>query len=167
MVEKDIVFSSNVKSKGIFSFKDLYKFCYDWLSQEAGLDVAETKYAEKLSGDSKELEIKWEGTKKVTDYFKFEIKVKFEVEDLKDVEAVQNGVKIKTNKGAVKISVTGTLLKDYEGKWETSPFRKFMRDIYEKWVITSRVSQYEDKLAGNCDEFLSQVKAYLALLGKK
>jgi hypothetical protein len=86
MAEKEIQFSSSVKYDGIFSFKEFYKFCYDWLNDETRLDISEDKYKEKLKGNSKELDIKWTGTKKVTDYFKFEIKVDFEIKDLINIE---------------------------------------------------------------------------------
>jgi len=167
MVEKETIFSSSVKFTGIFLFKDFYKFCYDWLHEDVGLDISEDKYKEKLKGDSKELEIKWTGTKKVTDYFKFEIKADFEIKDLVNVEIKQGDAKIQTNKGSIQVKVKGNLLRDYEGKFERTAFQKFMRSIYEKWVISSRIEQFKDKLAEECDEFLSQAKAYLDLEGKK
>ena len=167
MAEKDTIFSSSIKSSGIFSFQDFYNFCYDWLTEESGLRISENKYAEKLSGDSKNIDIEWTGTKDITDYFRFEVKVKFNVIGLTQVEINKNGAKIKTNKGGIKIQVQGILVKDYKGKFESSAFSKFMRDIYEKLVITSRIEQFKEKLAGTCDEFLSQTKAYLDLEGKR
>jgi len=167
MTEKDTIFSSSIKYNGVFSFTDFYKFCYDWLKEETDLDISEDKYVEKLSGDSKNINIEWTGTRKVTDYFKFEIKVNFEIIGLTKVEIVQNNTKIKTNKGGVKVGVKGTLIRDYQGKFETTAFKKFLRSIYEKWVITSRIEQMEEKLIGDSDEFLSQSKAYLDLEGKR
>jgi len=167
MAEKDQIFSSKIKYEGIVSFKDFYRFCYDWLTEETELDVAETKYVEKLKGDAKELEIEWTGERKVTDYFKFQVKAKFQVLGLKEVEIAQKGMKIKTNQGSVEVKITGTLIRDYEGKFETTSHKKFMRSIYEKWVIPSRIEQFEDKLISDCDEFLSQAKAYLDLEGKR
>jgi hypothetical protein len=167
MAEKDTIFSSSVKYKGIFSFKDFYKFCHEWLTEETGLDIAETKYEEKISGDSKNINVEWTGEKKVTDYFKFEIKVGFEIVKLTKVEVVQSGAKVQTNKGQVKISTKGILVKDYDGKFETSAFQKFLRSIYEKWVITSRIEQMKEELVGACDDFLGQAKAYLDLEGRK
>ena len=166
-MEKEKIFSSNISSKGIFSFQDSYKFCYDWLTEETGVDVLESKYAETLKGNVKDIDIEWEGTKKVTDYFKFEIKVVFKIIGLAEVEVEQGGAKIKTNKGKIKITVAGTLIRDYDGKFEKDAFRKFLRSIYEKWVIKSRIDQFEDKLFEDCDEFLSQTKAYLTLEGKR
>lgn len=167
MAEKDTIFSSKVKYEGIMDFKEFYKFCYQWLAEEMGLDIVEDKYAEKISGDSKNIKVDWTGTRKVTDYFKFSVSVKFEVLNLVNVEITQDGKKIKMNKGSVEVKVKGTLVRDYEGKFEKTATRKFMRSIYEKWVIKSRIEEYEGKLVADCDEFLAQAKAFLDLEGKK
>ena len=167
MAEKDTVFSSKIKYDGIFSFKDFYKFCYDWLSEEAQLNVEEPKYVEKVKGDSKEIEVEWKGSKKFTDYFKFDAKIKFKIIGLKKVEINQGGKKVETNKGNVELGIKGTLVRDYAGKFEQTATQKMWRSIYEKWVIPSRIKEYEDKIVGSCDEFLSQAKAYLDLEGKK
>jgi hypothetical protein len=132
-----------------------------------GLSVSEGKYVEKLDGDSKSIDVDWKGSSKITDYFKFEIDVSLRIIGLTKVELNQEGKKIKTNKGNVEISIKGILVRDYQGKFESTPFRKFLRSIYEKWVITSKIDQYEDQLAGDCNEFLSQAKAYLDLEGRR
>ncbi len=167
MPEKDTIFSSDIKYGGVFSFKDFYQFCHEWLTEETNLDVEEEKYEEKIQGDEKEIKVEWKGTRKITDYFKFEMKVTFEIKGLINVEVVQNGVKVKTNKGSAKVKVRGTLIRDYESKFEGTSGKKFMRSIYEKWVIPSRIEQMEDKIVDDCDEFLSQAKAWLDLEGKK
>jgi hypothetical protein len=166
MAEKDTVYSSKIKYGGIFNFKDLYSFCYTWLSEEMGLSVAEEEYSEKLSGPAKNIDIKWTGSAKVSDYFAFQVKVEFKFLNLTEVEVTQNGNKIKTNKGEVTMKVKGILVKDYEGKFETTAKMKLWRGIYEKWIISGRVKEYEDKLAGGCDVFIGQTKAFLDLSGK-
>lgn len=168
MAEKDKLFSSKVKYEGVFSFKDFYKFCYDWLRDETGLAIfSEDKYKEKLSGDEKKLEIEWTGIRHASDYFDFEIKVEFKILGLKDVEITEGNKKIKTNKGSIEVGVKGTLIRDPKGYFETNWLQKFLRGVYEKMIIHSRIDQMEGKLVGDCDEFLSQVKAYLDLEGKK
>jgi len=166
--EKETIFSSTIKHVGIFSFTDFYKFCYEWIKEETGMDpLTETKYEEKLKGDEKEIVVEWKGEKKLTDYFRFDAEVKFEIRALKNIEIEQSGKKIKTNDGSVKINIKGILVRDYKGKFEMSAFRKFLRSIYEKWVIPARIEEYEGKIAGSCDEFLSQAKSYLDLEGKR
>ena len=167
MAEKETIFSSTIKYKGIFSFKDFYKFCHEWITEEMDMDISENKYEEKISGDSKNIVVEWAGEKELTDYFRFDIKVTFEMVGLKNVEVAAGNTKITTNDGSAKISVKGVLIRDYQGKFEISAFNKFLRSIYEKWVIVARIKEYEDKIAGACDEFLSQTKAYLDLEGKR
>ena len=166
MPEKDTIFSSKVKYKGIFSFSDLYKFCHLWLIEETGLEILEKKYSEKLKGDQKEIEVEWEGKKKITDYFRFDAIITFKSQELKEVEIVKDGVKVKTNQGSIEVGIKGILVRDYEAKFETTAFKKFMRATYEKWVITSRINEMENKIFTDCNEFLGQVKAYLDLESK-
>ena len=167
MAEKNIVFSSKVKYEGIFSFGDFYKFCYDYLMDELGFHVAEGKYAEKVIGDKKEIVVEWSGKAIVNDYFKYELKIVFTIFNLSNVEVEQGGRIIKTNKGEVEVKVIGVVMTDYKGHYETKPILRFIRDVYEKWVIPSRVEKIEDKLISGCDEFLGQAKSYLDLEGKK
>ncbi|MCF7910568.1 hypothetical protein K9L16_02765 [Candidatus Pacearchaeota archaeon] len=167
MAEKTKVFSSKVKYDGIFNFRDFYGFCYDWLTGQLGFDLMEDMYSEKIVGDAKEIEIKWACEKKLTDYFKFESEIKFRIGGLKNVEVTQEGKKFNTNKGSVEITMGGTLVRDYQGKFEQDAFRKFLRGIYERWVISSNVEQFEGLVFSESDEFLAQAKAYLDLEGKK
>jgi len=167
MSEKQEIFSSQIKSTGIFNFAEFYKFCHTYLTEEFGLLVFEKKYKEKLKGDLKEHEIKWTGVQEVTDYFKFEVKIDMTTEKLAQVEIKQGDAKIKTNSGAVKMKVKGNLIRDYKGKFDTSAFRKILRSIYDRFVIPSRIEQFELKLIGDCDEFLGQAKAFLDLEGKR
>jgi len=164
---EDTIFSSKIRYNGIFSFQDFYQFCYNWLKEESGLSVSEGKYSEKLTGESKNIDIDWEGSKEITDYFKFKVKVSFKVIGLIKVEINQGGAKVSTNKGSIEVSIKGILMRDYKGKFERSAFRKSWRDIYEKWVIPSRIEDLQGKLAGICDEFLAQTKAWLDLEGRK
>ena len=69
MAEKTKVYSSKLKHGGFFTFKDYYLFCYDWLENEVGLNIAEKGYTEKVKGEAREVEVKWECERKLTDYF--------------------------------------------------------------------------------------------------
>jgi hypothetical protein len=167
MVEKDKLFSNKMKYDGIFSFESFYKFCYGWLTDETGLLLSEKKYKEKLSGDSKNIEVEWAGTKELTDYFKFEMEVSFKLVGLTNVEVNEGTKKIKANKGSIEITIKGNLLRDYKGKFEKNAIEKFLRGIYEKMVISARIDQMQEKIIVDCEEFLAQAKAYLDLEGKR
>jgi hypothetical protein len=168
MPGKDTVFDSKVKYKGIFNFPEFYKFCYQYIIEELQMDfLAEKEYQEKISGMAKEVKIKWEGERKLTDYFQFDLKIEFHIIAMTEVELNQGGTKIKTNKGDMKITIKGIFVKDYEGKYDVTAFKQFLRGVYEKFIIPSRIKEFEDKISGYCDDFASQAKAWLDLEGKK
>jgi len=166
MVEKDKIFTGKVKHKGIFDYPELYRFCYKWLT-EKDYWVVEKKYSEKVTPGGKEVEIEWDSSKKVSDYFRFKLKVDWRIIGMKDIEVQKDGEKLPMNKGSFEIKLGATLEKDYESRWEKNPFLKFLRGIYDKYIIRGRIEQYEAKLYGEGDEFLAQVKAFLALVGTK
>jgi len=167
MAEKETVFTSKIIYNGYFSFSEFYNFCYSWLTEETGLLIIEKKYSEKIVGDAKNIEITWMGHKKMTDYFQLETKIDFRITGLTKVEINQGGVKVNTNKGSVEIKMASSLLRDYQGKYETSAIRKFLRSVYEKWIIPSRIDEFGGTVYKESDEFLNQAKAYLDLEGKK
>jgi hypothetical protein len=168
MAEEDTIFSSKIKSEGIFSFKDFYKFCYDWLMGETGIILfSEDKYAEKLTGDSKNIDIDWVGTKDLTDYFRFKIKVTFVIRNLVQVKIKKDGVETETNKGSVEVKVKGIIVKDYKNKFEMKAFKKVLRSYYEKYIIQATILEFKERIITDCDEFLAQAKSFLDLEGKK
>ncbi len=166
MSEKDTIFSGKIKQAGLFSFKDLYSFMFEWL-EEDGYNVIEKGYSEKIAGDSKDIEIKWEAKKKVSDYFRFVIKLDWRILGMKSIEAQKGDKKVKTNTGVLEIKFTGTLEKDYDGQWETNAFMKFLRGIYDRYIIRSRIQDYEGKLFGETQELIDQCKAFLVLETKR
>jgi len=153
-----------IKQSGIFDFKSLYRYAYDWLCNE-GYDVTEKVYTEKFKPNGKEVEIEWEARKKISDYFRFDLKAKWRILGLVDQEVEKDGKKLKWSKGDFEIKINGILIKDYEGKWEGSPMYKFFREIYNKYIIPGRIEQYEDKIFGEVDEFTAQIKSFLAIEG--
>lgn len=167
MSEKDKVYGSKIKSSGIFDFRGSYEFLYVWLKEE-GYEVEEAKYVEKVGGDGKKtIEIEWGCSKKVSDYFKNFIKVEWMVTRMTDTEVEIEGKKQSMNKGDIQIKVGGVLVKDYENSWEGKPWLKFLRGLYEKFIIPSRISAYEGKVAGDSEELLEQMKAFWQLTGRK
>tara|TARA_Y100000310_G_C20215994_1_gene593553 strand:- start:134 stop:634 length:501 start_codon:yes stop_codon:yes gene_type:complete len=166
MPEKDTQFQGKIKQAGIFDFKDFYAFAYDWLNEEGYL-VTEKTYSEKVAGDSKDIDVEWEANKKVSDYFKYQIKMSWKILGMKSVEIQRDNKKVKTNSGVIEIKFKAILIKDYEARWEDKPIWKFLRGVYDRYIIRSRIEQYEDKLVSEVDDLVTQCKAYLAIEGKK
>lgn len=167
MVEVDKIYESKVKFEGLFDFKALYNFVHKWLSTYGYGIIEEKSYTEKIKPEGKEIEIIWNARKTVSDYFRFLFKITWRIFGMVSVEAQQGNVKIKLNKGNVEIGIAGFLEKDYESRWESSPVNKFMRGIYDKYIIKSRIESYEGKIMEEVDEMVAQAKSYLEMEGRR
>ncbi len=166
MSEISLVYEGKVVHEGIFDFKAIYQFLYDWFTQYQYV-VIEQKYSEKIKVQGKDLEVIWLCLRKISDYFRFQVKILVHVFRMKEVEVVENGIKVKKNHGEMEIIFKSFLERDYEHKWESNPITKFFRGLYDKYIIKTRIEAYEDQLATEVDEMIAQTKAYLALEGKR
>ena len=167
MVELDQLLKSKVKHSGIFDFKETYRILWEWLVDQ-GYDINEKNYKEVLgAGNAREIEIEWDAVRKVSDYFRNEIKVNWHIIGMTSVEVEIDGVKQKMNKGQFELEAKCILQKDYDDRWTSNPFYKFLRTLYDRYIIPARRDQYEGKLIGEMDEFIAQCKSFLALIGKR
>lgn len=166
MAEKDQIFSGKTKYTGIWDFKETYRFVYDWFIDK-GYKLVEKGYSEKIKPDGKEIEIKWEAKRKISDYFRFMIKADWRILGMTSVEVQKGGAKVKMNKGYIEIKFSAILVKDYEHRWENNAFIKFLRGAYDRYIIKSRISDYEDRLLAEVDEVIAQTKSFLTIEGRQ
>ncbi len=168
MVEKDTQIKEIFKHQGIGKFSDLYKFMYNWLKTE-DFDIVEKQYSEKIMGeDSKDLEIKWQATKKITDYFRATIDIVTKARGLKDIEIEVDGKRKKTNEfRELEITFKGVLEKDYSSKWENKRMYKFFKEVYNKYVIPGRTEEMELKVIAYVQDLKNEIKKYFDLIGAR
>ena len=167
MVEKDVIVKEEFRYNGIAIWKDVYEHAHTWLKGEDYV-IHEEKYEEIHRGDTKEARIKWVATKKITDYFRSYIEVNWQLLNMTDVEVEINGKKKKMNKfSELKLNIKGVLERDYEGKWEPSRFYKFLKEMYQKYIIPERIDQMEDKVRDLVQDFKEEMKGYLQLTARR
>jgi hypothetical protein len=164
MPERDTIIDNlKIKQRALFDMGELYKVMFRWYSRN-NYDFQEKEYSESAMGEGeKKLEIGWLSYKKISDYIKFHIDVKFLVIGLKNTEVEVGNVKRKTNQGDLEMRFTAWLEYDYEGKFESSPFLKFFKDFYNKYVIKSRIEGYEAQIHEETYELIAEVKSFLNL----
>jgi hypothetical protein len=166
MAEKEQILKEELEHNGLFDFKGLYSYLHSWLVEE-NHDVDEEKYGEKVSGNTRDIDIQWKAYKKLSDYFKTEYKIVYEIKNMADVEVEIDGKKKNMNKGILKLKLTGTLVMDYDSKWETSPFSRFFRDIYNKFIVPSRVQAARGRVAKTTVQLKDNAKAFMALTARR
>jgi len=164
MADKELILKEKVEHTGLFDFVGFYQFANAWFREE-DYGVSEERYTEKVKGNAKDMRIEWNATKEFSDYFKIQQSINFNIKDMSEVEVEINGTKKTMNKGNIEIEIKGFLIKDYESKWETSPGYRFLRDVYNKYIIPARVKSMKDRVEDEVQEFKDEMKAFLDVPG--
>jgi hypothetical protein len=162
MGQKKDVYKGKITQVGYWNYNEVYGMLYNWL-KDNGYGVTENVYKEKLSSAGKEIVIDWDAAKKVTDYFKYKINLSWHILTMKDAEVEIDGKKVSTNKGELEIVFKGIIERDYEKRWEDKPFHKFLRGLYENYVIRKTIEEYEGDLEDDTKNIISDLKAFLRI----
>ncbi len=166
MAEKEDIIKEKLDHSGVFDFKAVYGFAHSWL-KDSGFGVVEDKYSEKVSGNARDISVEWSIEKKLSDYFKMEGKVEFDIKGLTDVEVEIDTERKKMNKGKISITMKSVLLMDYKGEWESGAFYRFLRDVYNKYVIPTRVKNMKNIVEKNIISLKEEIKSFLELSGRR
>lgn len=166
MGDKDKITEEKLTHDGVFDLKDIYNFIYTYFIDNEYV-IEEKSYKEKTTGDAKEIEINWLAKKKINDYFRLLIKIDWRVLRMVSVEVMKEGRKVKANRGSLEVKFTAFLERDYESKWESSSFYKFLRGVYDEFVIKKTIQGYEEKVSKEMADAVNQTKSFLVLEGKR
>ena len=160
MSQKDFVASGiKVKQSGVFNLDDLYLLMYKWF-ELYGYDFQEQEYRDIDQAGKKNLEIRWYAEKKIDDYIKYVMKISMMIVGMEKVEIETEEGKQKTSKGTAEFRFDAFLEKDYEGRWEGGAM-KFLREVYDKFIIRGRIESLEGELKAELYKFMDEVKAFL------
>tara|TARA_Y100000310_G_C20653480_1_gene800730 strand:- start:954 stop:1460 length:507 start_codon:yes stop_codon:yes gene_type:complete len=162
MVIKDKIFKSKLKQISNFHFKDVYSYIYDYVRDE-GWDLHESLYREKTIAENlREMTIEWKAKKKISDYFQYEINMRWIMLYIKDVKVMIDGQEKKLQNGTFEINFDAALVKDWQNKWD-SGLMKSLREIYDEYIITDTIEDYEVHLNEKVNEMIAVIKSYMAI----
>jgi len=167
MAEKDILIKEKLDHSGVFDFAGFYGFAHQWWREHLYDGVTEEKYSEKVSGNTKEIYIEWKASKRLSDYWKIEQQIKLDISGLTEVEVEIDGKRKKMNKGKIAVEIKGVMIRDPDSKWDRTPMMRFLREVYNKYVIPGRVESIEQKITADTRNWKDELKAYLDLTGKR
>ena len=161
MPERDYVTDPvKIQFAGVVPFDTLYKTMSSWILkryQYNALKELEHKTIKKAEG--KDLALKWQAVRKVTDYVVYVIEIDMVVKDM--VQVKRKGSNEKCYKGDFTFTFNGFLMKDYEERWAKSAIMKFMREVSDKYLTGDKFAQYEKELASEIQKLKGEVKAFL------
>ena len=163
MPEREVVVDKlRLTYEGLFSVGELYKMIDEWFRWK-GYDKRENKNIEVVKPEGKFIEIELEPWKKVTDYAKNVIKIRIQMNDIKEVEVEKDNTKLKLNQGNVHFVFDGYLETDYEARWEGKPIFYFIRTVFDKYFYKPFTAGFERGVKEDVMHLHGQIKAFLNL----
>lgn len=159
MAEIDYVIPAlKVSQEAIFEFDELYKMLKKWFSDH-NYDFFEREYLDTREEGSVSNSIKWEAERKVDEYTKFHIEVRLKCDNVKQVIKKDR----KAVKGILVIKFECFLEKDYEDNWEKNFMLKFMRAVYDNFLLRGKFDKYAEDLREETYDIFNQTKSFLRL----
>jgi hypothetical protein len=156
-----------VKKHGLFQFEPAFKAISSWFKAHS-YEFIEKGHSEKVGSTGRTVESNWVAERKITDYVKFNVKVDVWLRDMTDVAMEKDGKKIKMNRGRIEFIFNADMEKNYADKYGESKFDEhkgtfsnFLKEIYEKYIIKSKLSGFEDKLYNEVVDLADSINAGL------
>ncbi len=157
---KNLVYGESFTFKGLMDVKELYMLLDKWF-KERGYDKNELWNFEENYEDGKQITLKIQPYKKISDYAKVEIRVTAQLRKLKEVVIEKKKQKMKLMRGEATFIFDVFLTTDYEGHWETKPMLFFIKTVSEKYLYKSYIEKYEENAIADKDAVKRELKSYL------
>lgn len=160
MTEKDQVVSGLTASqdKIVFEMDELYNVAKQWCKLNR-YSLYEKAIEQEVTPDGKEEMIKWIIERKVDNHMKFQIRIIFKINGI-NVNVKKKG---KAVKGGISFDVDSWVEVDYDKDWDESPLFKFMRDIYNRFILGDKYDKYSDLLKKDTHDVYNELRAFLDL----
>ena len=163
MPERDYVTEPfKVTFSGTVPFDTLYKTIHKWFTQTYKYDSFDEKEHKTLkTPQGKNLFFKWQSKRIMTDYIIYVIDLEVVIKNMVEVKRKESNEKC--YKGDYTFTFSGFIMKDYEDTWSRYAFVKFMREVYDKFLIGSKMIGFEKELLSDMNKLRAELKAFLNL----
>lgn len=139
---------------GIYDMSLLYKRIKDWFDENNYIYM-EKENTTNVKDKGVELKLAMIGDRKVTDYFKFVIDVRFLVVEMQKVKVKDKEL----DKGHLLMFLKAELYYDYRNTWSKNKFSKLLRFVYNNFIIRKKiVDVYAPALKYEADELFNDMK---------
>jgi hypothetical protein len=166
-----LVAKMEIENEDTFHMKNLYKLMHDWLVEEgfktiyedSGDDNPEIFYLERILGSgAKEHRIWWRSLRYPgnSQYYRYFMKIDFMTLNMKSIEVMHQGHKMKTDRGDCIIRIASYLQLDFNKRWKRNSFwdKVFRNRIYKAQIEAYKVDLYKITY-----RFQNIIKQYLKL----
>ncbi len=147
-----------ITQKGVFDADKLWRKLRSYFNSK-NYFFQEKGQTEKIKPVGRGIELEWIAEREVTDYIKFNIKIKFRLEKLNKVKTQRKEI----YKGDFEMKTFAYLTLDYKKKWQAKPLSNLFFHIYNNYIIKGKIIELEDKLYEEVTEIQNIAKWVLDL----
>jgi len=167
-----LVAQYEIENEETFHMKNLYKLIHDWLDEEGFKSIfndtsnPEIFYLERILGTgAKEHRIWWRClmTPKDSQYYRYFVRVDFMTLNMKSIEVMHQGHKMKTDRGDCVIKIWAFLQLDYNRTWRNSPFMMKFDKVFRNRIYKAQIEAYKIDLYKTLYRLQGVIKQYLKL----
>ena len=172
-----LVAKLEIENEETFHMKNLYKMIYNWLLEEGFTDLdngdyPEIMYIERILGSgSKEHRIWWRCIQvpKKSQYYRYYLKIDYMTLNMKSIEVMHQGHKMKTDRGDCIIRIWAYLQLDYTYEddnskgWRSSPFMMRWDKLFRNRIYKAQIESYKVDLYKTSYRLQNVIKQYLKL----
>ena len=153
-----------VKHRGFFDYSKLLQSIRRWYVADdfdvLNMPTYKTKFP---TPTGQEHELKFHGEKNVTEYVRYHVDIFMRVYNLRDIEIIQEGKKMKLQDGQVQIEVIPKLELDWQKRFSgPPPWKKFLTaldEFYRSYIIKYKIGDYwEDMLLLKAAQLVRVIK---------
>ena len=154
---------------GYFSMSLLYKLVRSWILENGyGPDKwMEELYLQREAPIGTEHWIFWRTSKKINSFITYKINVDFHTLGMNKSEMVNEGKKVKTDKGEVEVFFTPILTVDPDEKWKNAWWFKYpaVQQWWLKRFYRIEIDKHEELVIKDAYRLQGIIKQYLDLKG--
>lgn len=156
------IFKNRIVHEGPFDINLIYKVVKDWFSKHK-YDYTELENTVNFKPKGAEIKLRMRGERAVTSYYKFTINVNFLILETEKVK-----IKDKTlDSGWLEMRMDVSLELDYRKRFEKTKFAKFIRFLYNNYIIKDQInSEYGGKAYSEGMNVFETIKGALELYTK-
>jgi hypothetical protein len=159
MADVDIIIKDLAIEKAAqFNMVELYRTLKAWFDLHE-YNFIEKEYKEDAVNEKRNVTIKWNAEKTISDYSKFIINIGISLKNYEIIET-KNG---KLVDGKITIKFSASIASDYAGNYSGKPKLKLSRAIFDKFISTNKKDRLEKEVKQDTEDIFNKTKSYLNL----
>ena len=128
-----------LKYKGIIDYNKPSTFVIRWLL-DRNFEINEKMHKHKMScPHGFEIERDIYAERKIDDYFRHDLLVRFHMWDAFEVDAVKHGKKVKLWNTRIELQFHFDIVCDYADRWGAHPLLEKLRNFYDQYIIKKEI----------------------------